>query len=345
MNKKRNLDILIGLIFFSVLGMYIFNKYFRPKSSHITHTKVTKANEILRRKSKIPISLLNTTATSSACTLFLKNTAELSMNDFANEYIDHQLDDILKTCSGAFPGNLQNKFEQVVQKCKTSTREHIDKECFGALLTAKMGSVATVVRPDVDPVNLSASILLHLIADKFFTGELLEFPDKGLALIDTLLLKEPNYFGGYKVKLLLLSMSSLNNEEHFKDLFEETLNEAKQFKVNDPELIEIALAERGNIFKKPLEENLKAKKEFIDYLEQESSRHPKDWIYDYYMANALYEEGRGNYEQTVMLVENALKKSPHNARLLLTLDNLKSGDVTKRNHPFVMAIGFSLDDL
>ena len=83
----------------------------------------------------------------------------------------------------------------------------------------------------------------------------------------------------------------------------------------------------------------------MNYLEQESQIHPKDWIYDYYRANALYDGGKGNYQQTLALVENALKKSPNDMRLKQTLENLKSDDDVKRKHPFIISIGFSLNDL
>ncbi|MDD4976634.1 MAG: hypothetical protein PHY93_19920, partial [Bacteriovorax sp.] len=290
MSKRRIFDILIGLIFLSLLGLYVYDHYIVPtKPKIIARPGYTRANDILRKKTKIPENILNTTATSSACTLFLKNSAEISMNDYANEYIDHQIDAILKTCAGAFPTTLQSKIDNAILKCKTSTREHLSKECYGALITAKTSSVATVIRSDIDPKDLPATILLQLIADKFSNGELLEHPERSLELIDALLAHEPSYLGGYKVKLLLLSMSSLNKEEYYQEMFQDTLDEARRLSPNDPEVREIALAEKGKIFKQQAEANpddnkkeKKNNKEFIEYLELESAKHPAEWIYDYY---------------------------------------------------------------
>ena len=343
------IDIAGGFIFLILLGSYVFNHFIsRPKHIANPRMAITKANDILRKKIHLPESALNTTATSSACTLFLRSSAESSMVDYANQFIDHNVDEILKTCNGAIPSDLQKKIDDALQVCKTSTREKITNECYAALMQAKTKSVATVIRPDIDPRTLDSTILLHLIADKFSSGEFFEHPDLSLAIVDALLEKEPNYLSGYKVKLLLLSMSSLSKEDQYKDIYQDTMDEALRLRNNDPDLKEIGLAVRGDIFNQSKDENRDNKefqKEFMNYLEQESQIHPKDWIYDYYRANALYDGGKGNYQQTLALVENALKKSPNDMRLKQTLENLKSDDDVKRKHPFIISIGFSLNDL
>lgn len=332
---------MLGLIFIGLASVYVYKTHYAPKKQKTSRMGFTKANDILRRKSKLSDDVLNTTATSSACTLFLKNSAEQSMNDYANEFVDHHIDGIVKTCAGAFPTPLQKKIDKALMDCKTSTRETIEKVCYAALIEAKTASVATIVKPDAKPDQLDSALLLHLIADSFFTGALLEQPLKSLMLINALIDKEPDYLNGYKVKLMLLSMSSLNKEERFIDMFQETLEETKRFNVNDPDILEITLAERGEIFK----EEKAGIKEYIEYLDQESKAHPTEWIYDYYKANALYSGGKGNYEQTVALIESALKKAPKDTRLKQTLENLKSDDEETKKHPFIISIGFSLNDL
>lgn len=348
MKFRRLIDILGVLIFAGLLGFTIFNHYSAPSKKKLqAKPSITKANDILKYKTVITPNILNTAVSSSACTLFLKNSAESSMMDYANEFIDHHVDAILKNCAGAIPSALQNKIDDAVLKCKNSTREKIENSCFAALMTAKTGSVAAIIRPDADPKDLDATILLHLIADKFSNGDIFEHPERSLALVDALLNKEPSYLSGYKVKLLLLSMSSLNKEEHYKDEFEDTIEQARRLNANDPDLKEIALAEKGEIFKQSDEVNppKKENKEFITYLDQEMTKHPKEWIYDYYKANAVYDNGRGNYDEAVALVEKALKKAPNDTRLKQTLENLKSDDESKRKHPFIISIGFSLNDL
>ena len=169
-----------------------------------------------------------------------------------------------------------------------------------------------------------------------------------MEIIEALLEKEPNYLAGYKLKLFLLSASSLSKEDNFKDLFHETFEEAKALNPNDPDLKEMELANKGNIFKKSENndpQDLNNSKEFIAYLESESAKHPKEWIYDYYKANVVYNNGSGNYQEALILIENAIKKDPKNTRLKLTLENLKSEDESKRKHPFIITLGFSLDDL
>jgi tetratricopeptide (TPR) repeat protein len=346
MSKNRFFDVLLGAAVVGTVGYFVYQKYAPPKIVKKPRVGITKANDILKYKTVIPDKILNTTATSSACTLFLKSSAEMSMNDYANQFVDHKVDAILKTCSGAFPGALQSKLDDAIAKCQSSAREKISNECYGALMMAKTASVATVVRPDVDPKELDATILLHLIADKFSNGDFFEHPNKSLAIVNALLDKEPSYLGGYKVKLLLLSMSSLNKDDRTKDDFQDTLDQAKRLNPNDPEVREISLAERGEIFKN--DENSTEKKdrtEFINYLDQESSKHPTEWIYDYYKANAVYDNGKGNYDQAVTLLENALKKAPGDRRIQQTLDNLKSDDENRKKHPFTIAIGFTLNDL
>lgn len=256
MTKTRSFDILLGLTCLGLLATYLYDNYKLPtKINMSSRPVVTRANDILRYKTKIPENLLNITATSSACTLFLRNSAEQSMNDYANEFIDHHVNGILKTCTGAFPTLLEKRIEQALLKCKTSTRDNITPECYSALIETKTSSVATVIKSDANPSELAASILIHLVADKFATGDLLEHPERSLSLIDTLLEKEPNYLGAYKAKLLLLSMSSLNKEKHYKLMFQETLNEAKKLDPDDPEVKEIAIAERKNLFRQSSKEN------------------------------------------------------------------------------------------
>jgi tetratricopeptide (TPR) repeat protein len=348
MKLRKIIDAAAITLLIGVLGYFVFNHYFvQNNQAHKPRTEIRKANDILKFKSVIPSNALNTTATSSACTLFLKDAAEISMNDYANEFIDHNTDAILKTCSGAFPTVIQKKLDEAVFQCKTSTRVKIENSCFAALLAAKTSSVATIIRPDINPKELDASILLHLISDKFNNGDFFEQPEKSLALIDALLDKEPSYLAGYKIKLMLLSMSTLNKEESYKDVYQDTLDEAKRLKPNDPDILEIALAAKGDVFKHDDDPNAPKKDntEFLHYLDQESSQHPKEWIYDYYKANALYKNGEGNYEETLAIIENALKKAPDDQRLKQTLENLKSSDEQKRAHPFIITIGFTLNDL
>lgn len=233
-SKKNTFDILIGLTFLGLLGLYIYDHYIvGPKSNPIVRPGITKANDILRRKTKIPQDKLNITATSSACTLFLKNSAESSMNDYANEFIDHHVDNILKTCSGAFPALLQQRIDKAILKCKSSTRDNIGKECYSALIEAKTSSVAAIIKSDANPSELDASILLHLIADKFAREDWLEEPKKTLEIIDILLEKEPRYLNGYMAKLKLISKSELYKDQDYKDEYLATLEFVKKLVPND----------------------------------------------------------------------------------------------------------------
>ena len=121
MKKRRVLDILLGLIFLSLTGMYVYNHFFITKPlKEATHSRFIKANDILKRKTIIPENILNTTATSSACTLFLRNSAELPMNEYANEFLDHQNDGIVKTCAGALPTQLQHQIDKTILECTTN---------------------------------------------------------------------------------------------------------------------------------------------------------------------------------------------------------------------------------
>ncbi|RPJ75093.1 MAG: hypothetical protein EHM20_09530, partial [Alphaproteobacteria bacterium] len=121
---RNSFDILLGLSFVILLGLFLYNRYLIKNRQKIhLGPEITKANDILKRKTKVPEKVLNTTVTSSACTLFLKLSAEHSLNDYANEFIDHHIDGILKTCSGAFPTILQQRIDAAILECKSSTRE------------------------------------------------------------------------------------------------------------------------------------------------------------------------------------------------------------------------------
>jgi tetratricopeptide (TPR) repeat protein len=343
MKARKTVDFVLVTLLLIFAGYFVVTRYFISAKPQKKFSKITKANDILKYKTEIKPQFLNTAITSSACTMFLKSSAEKSMVEYANEFIDHHVDDILKTCNGAFPSNLEAKINDALLKCKSSVREKITNECFAALLAAKTTSVATVIKPDVDPRDLSPTILLHLIAEKFSNGDFFEHPHVSLALVNALLDKEPSYLGGYKVKMMLLAMSNLNKEDYYKNEFQDTMDEAKRLNPADPEIRELAIAEKGQIFNGA--DAPKDKTSFINYLDSEAAKHPTEWIYDYYKAQTLYDNGKGNYDQTLALVEKALKKAPNDYRLKQTLESLKSDDEERRKHPFVLAIGFSLNDL
>lgn len=352
MTKRRIFDILIGLIFLSLSALYLYDHYLAPpKKVMIVRPGFTKANDILRRKTIIPDNILNITATSSACTLFLKNSAESSMNDYANEFIDHHVDGIVKTCAGAFPTLLQKRIDDAIVQCRNSNREKISKECYAALIKAKTSSVATIIKVDVDPSKLGAPLLLQLVADKFNSGDWRENTKETLLLVDTLLDKEPTYLNGHKAKLALLLQGAENNEGLYRDELQDALDQIKSLNPNDPQLIEFDLTLRGNTAGLSPEEASEVKKDFLDYLQQESIKHPNEWVYDYHQAMAIYDgydADDGKYQQAVALVEQALKKAPTNERLKLTIENLKNDERNNKlskKSPFLMSFVFSLDDL
>jgi hypothetical protein len=214
-------------------------------------------------------------------------------------------------------------------------------------MIAKSSSVASIIRHDADPKELDATILLSLIADKFWSGDLIEHPSLSLILINALLAKEPNFYSGYKLKLYLLIASTLNKEESSIVDFFTTYKIAKKFDSTDPELLELALAQRGGLFRESEEDNTQAKdyREFIRYIDKQISKFPQEWIYPYYKANAIYNGGKGNYEATMAIMEAALKLAPNESRLRQTLENLKSDEENKRIHPFLLTIEFNLNDL
>ena len=350
MNLKNFRDPLIILIFLGLLGAYFYNHFLRPANIIILPSaSLIKANDILKQKIFIADFLLNAAASSTACVTFLKHSAELSMNDFANEFIDHHMESIHKTCTGAFPNILQQKIKKNYTECVNSTRNKITRKCYASLIETKSSSIATIIREDADPLELSAPLLLHLIAAQFATGELIQKADQSLLLIDALIKIEPHYFEAYKIKLLVLSMSSLTLDNKNKLLFQSTLAEARKMNPNNQELREIALAEQGDLFfdSNLLADEVKIKKHqaFIKYLNNQSAINPNDIIFDYYIAYALYNESPKHYDEVLVMIENLLKKNPLEDRLIQTLSNLKSENDQKRLHPFIVPITFSLDDL
>ncbi len=346
--KFPNADKVFALVLLIFGATYSFAHFFSPtRAKTKTAPRLVKANDILKYKTSISQDILNPSSTSSACTLFLKSIAELSINDFASDFVDHQFDKNIQACSGANPTALQVVIDNALLKCQSSTRTKIGPECYNQLILVKTKSVATIIKPEVNPKVLDAIILLQLIAEQFQSGEFLENPEKSLAIIDALLDKEPNYFNGYKVKLLVLSMSSLANQERYKNIFEDTLEEANRLKNNDPEVREIDLAQKCEVFKE-FEDAFAHKQNitnFLQYVDHQAALHPKEWIYDYYKANALYDGGKGDYKKTLMTLERALQRAPTDMRLKQTIENLKSNDENRRKHPFSIAIGFSLNDI
>ncbi len=349
MIKRKNLDLVLGISLVVLLGFFINDHFINPKVKNSNERiAITKANDILRRKSVIPPDFLNNTATSNACTMYLKRSSELSMNEYTNEFIDHHVDEILKTCSGAFPNQLQEKIDRAILNCQTSTREKISKDCYGALLEAKTSCVAVILKKEIDPHLLPASLLLHLIAYQYSTGDFIAQPEKSIYEIDELLEKEPLYYGGYKLKLLLLATSSLNKNEHYnehyRDIFLDTLEEAKRLQSIDPDVTEIVLSHRLESINRLPKSELQ-RKQFISYLTKESMHNPKEWIYDYYKANAIFQNGLGDKNRALQLLNEVIKKDPRNPRLKQTLQNFASDDELISLNPFIISIKFSLDDL
>lgn len=237
MTKKFIFDLLLGLIFLSLLGLYINQHYIIAYRKRISPAlKITTAEEIFEKKTIVPSLILNTAVTSSACTLFLKNSSESSMKQYVFLFIDHQVDAIIKTCEGALPDTLQKQLALALSVCKSSTRENISKDCYSALRTAKSSGAATILREDADLNELSPPLLLHLLNHRLATNDFLDHPEKSLSLIEALLTKEPNYLNGYKLKLFLLASSSLKLEASHKELFQETLSAAIKLNPRDPKL-------------------------------------------------------------------------------------------------------------
>jgi hypothetical protein len=313
MNFKRIFDLLIGLTFLGLLGSYIYNhSTSTTENKNALVKKQVKASDILKLKTTLSDSLINTTATSSACTLFLKHSAVLSMNDYANEFIDHHNDGIIKTCSGAFPTHFQKQLNIANTQCVNSTRAKIDKLCYAKLIEVKSAGISAIIKADANPHELSAPLLLHLLADKFLTRELALDPERNLNLVDALLEIEPNYFNAYKLKLLMIAANSTKENAH--TLFQKTLEEVIQLTPQDPEIMEI-------------------------------SKYSSDWVFDYYKAYMLYEKSSDNYQETLSLLENLQLKFPANKRSELTIANLKSDDQELKQHPFILNFEFNLDDL
>jgi len=218
-SKKKNkeakkkfikVDDILAFTLLIFVAMYIYT-HFSSQTAIIPKPtpKLVVARDLLARKTSISSEFLNTSMTSSVCTLFLKNTAELPMKDFANEFVDHQFDKIINTCLAAIPTPLQVVIEAAFLKCKSSSHVHLAPECYDQLIQVKSKSVATIIKPEANLDDLDAIILLQLVADQFQSGDFLENPEKSLSTIDALLDKEPNFFNGYKFKLLVLSRSSL----------------------------------------------------------------------------------------------------------------------------------------
>lgn len=343
-NKKRLLDILIGLAIVAMASFSLYKHFISSEKKISLPQHITKAHDLLKHKTVIAPEILNAAVTSSACTLFLKHSAETSLNNYAFEFIDHQVDNALKSCVGALPRVLQKKIDEVFLQCKNATREKISNECYDALISAKTSSVALVILPDALPTDLDAPILLHLISDKFRSSDFLENPDRTLSLIDALLIKEPQFLSGQKIKLLLIAASSLNEQEYYKEMFQEVLLKAQSLSPKDQELKLLKFAEKGDFFKKERGPQAKDRTIFIDELNQESKKYPKDWVYPFLKAYAYHEFNSSDDQLIVELVELALKRAPQNILLQKTLENLKSEDEEKRKNPFEITIEFKLND-
>lgn len=345
MKARRGIDFFIAIVFLVIVINYIYTHFFTKLSSPIRENQpLIKAADLLARKAHIPASAINMTATSSACTFFLKSSAEKSMKEFTHEFIDHRSDEIIKTCQGAISESLQTKLNAVITKCSDSKLEAVSTECSSALLEAKTKSVASIISHETSVADLDAVILLHLIADAFSSGDFLDHPDRNLDLLEALLQKEPQFYNGYKLKLMLLSMSTLFKKELYREMFYSTLESAKEINKSDRDLREIELSARGSVF----ENNSDGRRElveFIEFLDEQSLKQPNEWVYDYYKAHALYRNGRGNYQHVLSILENALKKSPNEKRLKTTIENLKSDDENLKKRPFSLSIEFNLSNL
>lgn len=345
MNNKRLIDSLLALAIVAVASFYFYKRYQSSEKKNIPPLQITKASDILKYKTVIPSEALNTAMTSGACTLFLKHSAESSLNDYANQFIDHQVDNTLKSCVGALPRVLQKKFDDIFLKCKNATREKISQECYSALTSAKTSSVATIVLPDALPTDLDAPILLHLISDKYTGPDFLENPDRTLSLIDALLIKEPQFLSGMKIKLLLIATSSLNDQEYYKEMFQELLHKAQLLAPRDQELKLLELFVKGEFLKKEEKAAPKDLSGFIEELEQESKKYPREWVYPFIKAYAYHNSSSIDEQLVHELIGLASKRASQNTLLQRTLENLNSEDEDKRKNPFVISIEFKLNDL
>ena len=345
MRNFLNFIIIIAIL---ILAGIIANDHFLVKKKaekKKSNVKLTKAQDILSFKTSLPMELVNTTTTSSVCTLFMKVSAEKSLNEFRGDVINHLTDKIIETCSGALPKKLDKTLASMLELCKNATPSSIDYRCEDLILKSKNQIVATIIKHDAPIDHLPPAILLQLIANLYEEGNLYDSPEKNIDYIDTLLNLEPKFLEGLKLKLLLIANSSLAKKPYYQEVFQKTLQQALSMANNDREFIEIEIAMKGDIFNS-INENRTPTNEFIEFLDQATLENPKEWIYLYYRAYAHYLSGKEHYPECLKSLQKALAIAPNEERIKSALSKLNASselkDDSKKDSPFNVDTKFSL---
>jgi hypothetical protein len=345
MRRFLNFIIILGIL---ILAGIIANDHFLVKKKidkKKSNVKITKAQDILARKNILPMELVNTTSTSSVCTLFMKMSAEKSLSEFKNDVINHFTDKIIETCSGALSKKLDKTLSSMMEQCKSATPNSIDYRCEDLILKAKNQIVATIIKHDAPIDHLPSPILLHLLANLYEEGNLFDSPEKNIDYIDTLLNLEPNFLEGLKLKLLLIASSTLAKKPYYQEVFQKTLQQALSMTDNEREFLEIEIAMKGDIFNSN-NENKTPSNEFIEFLDQHTLENPIEWIYLYYRAYAHYLSGKEHYQECLKSLQKASTIAPNEERIKVALSRLNASneqtDDQKKESPFSVDTKFSL---
>jgi hypothetical protein len=344
---RRFLNFIIIIAIFILAGI-IVNDHFLVKKKverKRINVKITKSQDILAKKNSLPMELINTTTTSSVCTLFMKMSAEKSFSEFKGDVINHLNDKIIETCSGALPKKLDKSLTSMKEQCKSATPNSIDYLCEDLILKSQNQIVATIIKHDAPIDHLPSNILLHLLANSYDEGSLYDSPEKNLDYIDTLINLEPNFLEGLKLKLLIIANSSLAKKPYYQEVFQKTLHLALSMTDNNREYLEIEIAMKGDILNSN-NENKTPTNEFIEFLDQQTLENPKEWIYLYYRAFAHYLSGKDHYQECLKSLQKAQGLAPNEERIKSALSKLNtpidSKEDLKKDSPFSVDTKFSL---
>jgi hypothetical protein len=336
-----NFIIVIAIL---ILSGIIINDRFFPKKKvpqKKVDLKVINPSDLLSKKIVLPMEFVNTTATSSVCTLFLKMSAEKSLPEFKNDIVNHLADKIIETCSGALPKKLDKALSTMINECKDATPDHIASNCNEAIIRSKNQIISTIIKPDAPMDRLPSTIILHLLANSYDEGSLYDSPEKNIDQLDTLLVLEPNFLEGLKLKLLLIANSSLAKKPYYQEIFQKTLSQALDLTSTPREFLEIEIVMRGDIFTSNNENKIPSS-DLIEFLDHRTLENPKEWIYLYYRAYAHFLSGREHYQECLKSLQKALSLAPNEERLKTTLSKLNAQDELKKESPFYIDTKFTL---
>jgi tetratricopeptide (TPR) repeat protein len=381
-NKKLFYPIAMGILLIALISLLQKYDFFQPSSrpsspleysslkrdsNKLLKSNMVSSHKIYNTSPKLDMKKVFRTLNSENCQNFQNDVLQMGIEKFTHlslgkdstSHDTHNFYNDFEKCRNHFDEHVVSLIQEIKDFClKGDVNSSVNQEplttvqCQENAINLKSRLVVNSLSKPIQYDQLDSSTLLHLVNYQINENTFFKDPKNSLKILNQLLDVEPNYLDGIKTKLLLLNASKgILDSNEIEQEFENALGDAQRITLpqNSANTEQIISGDEHEEIIDLKYQYLIEKNESADSLTQEllelKEKNPDVWVYDFNLAKLSWKNGRGHYQETLNYLEGAIKKSPDNIRLLMTLQNLKSQDKNLRNSPFILPSGLNNSDL